>query len=322
VTARRAIDALLARYGRQATSTRLVARLDCEIHRITCGGGDLALRIYAEERADRAAIDTEIGWLEALADAGLHVPGPLADRSGRTLQVWQPDPARPARHAVLLSWVGGRQLDRALRPLHLKRVGELTARMHRVAERLVAEGRIGTARRADMPDLAGWADGRRPHAGRVSPALRSRLRETARRLQNDIAALPGDSGSFGLVHGDLHLWNLLFAGGAAGAIDFSDCGFGPHALDLAATLQYLRFPFVHNHDHRAVFPALQQALFEGYAAHRALPVRVEHQVEVCTVARMLNTVEWVVDVWQRPDLRAWGPGLLRRAGTIFDGYLR
>jgi Ser/Thr protein kinase RdoA (MazF antagonist) len=36
-----------------------------------------------------------------------------------------------ARHAVLLSWLPGRQLDRSLWPLHLRHVGELMARMQR-----------------------------------------------------------------------------------------------------------------------------------------------------------------------------------------------
>ena len=300
-----------------------MARLDCEIHRIACAGGaDLALRIYPTGRLERAPIQAEIAWLAALAGEGLMTPRPLADRDGHVLQAWPGGPGRPTRQVLLLTWVRGRVLDKGLRPVHLGRVGELTACMHRAAERLVREGRIRARWPADAPDLAGWASGARPRSARLAASARVRLRETAQRLLHDIAALPQDAGSRGFVHGDLHLWNLLFAGQRAGAIDFSDSGIGHHAQDLAATLQYLRHPFVHNHDQRRHYAAMRDALLAGYARHRALPAQVQQQVDVFIVARMLNTVEWVLDGWQRVDQRPWGPGFLRRANKVFDNYLR
>ena len=39
------------------------------------------------------------------------------------------------------------------------------------------------------------------------------------------------------------------------------------------------------------------------------------------MSRMLNTVEWVVGTWPRVDLRAWGPGFLRRSQEVFAQYL-
>ena len=105
------------------------------------------------------------------------------------------------------------------------------------------------------------------------------------------------------MHGDLHLWNLLFHGQQAGAIDFSDAGFGFHAQDLASTLQYLRHPWVGNHGHGARLPAMQAELLEGYARWRPLPHGVEQQIDLCVAIRMINTVEWMLDQW--PRLQAW-----------------
>jgi len=322
------IDALLARFGLRWHSAQRLARLHGDVWRVACDTVEVVLRTYpaaAGGVADTQDVEAEIRWLRAMADEGLPTPRPWFDRSGRALQPWQPDPAQPACHAVLLAWVPGRRLDRGLRPVHLRRTGELTARMHVVAERLVRAGAIPTRRLTDGPDLRAWASADATPASwlrHLSAAEAAVLRETAQRLLADLASLPHDATSWGFVHGDLHVWNLLFQRDAAAAIDFGDCGFGHHAQDLAATLQYLRHPLVHNHDPGALYGALHDALLEGYARHRTLPPMIERQVEVYIVARMLNTVEWVVGTWPRVDLRPWGPGFLRQSQTVFARYLR
>lgn len=322
---RPAIDALLARHGLRATEVRLVSQLDCEIHRIRLArphgraglapDADLALRIYPAHRADTAPIAAELRWLQAMAQAGLHVPQPLADAQGQTLHRWQPDPRGPARHAVLLSWLPGRMLDRGLRPLHLRRVGELVARMHRCAEGLVAAGLMPTRQATDGPDLDGWASGARAADPRLPAHTHAAIAAAAHQLRAARSGFGLSPAQHGWVHGDLHLWNLLFHGRQAGAIDFSDAGFGLHAQDLASTLQYLRHPWVGNQDHGAHLVAMQAELLDGYARWRPLPPDVGHQIDICVAIRMINTVEWMLDQWPRLDMRPWGPGFLDRVAS-------
>ncbi len=321
-TTRASLDALLARHGLRAARVRCVSRLDCEIHRIALArphghaqlapDADVVLRIYPARFGTTAPIEAELRWLQTLARVGLHVPQPLAAENGRQLHAWQPDPAAPARYAALLSWLPGRTLDRGLRPLHLRRVGELVARMHGCAEPLVAAGQMPAGQVCDGPELDRWANGHRAADPRLPAGTHAVLARAAARLRHMRAGFGMGHESHGWVHGDMHLWNLLFHGGQAGAIDFSDAGFGHHAQDLASTLQYLRHPWVGNHDHGAAYPALQAQLLEGYARWRPLPPQVEQQVDVYIGLRMLNTVEWVLDQWPRLDLRPWGPGFLER----------
>lgn len=325
-----AIDPLLAHYGLRATRVKLVAQLDCEIHRIALArphglaslapDADVVLRIYPAIRSDTAPIDAELRWLQAMAHAGLHVPQPLADAQGRMLQRWQPDAQGPVRHAVLLRWLPGRLLDRGLRPVHLRRVGELVARMHRCAAGLVAAGQMPANQATDGPDLTGWADGARAGDPRLPPATHAVIAAAARQLKVARDGLVHGPHSHGWVHGDLHLWNLLFHGQQAGAIDFSDAGFGLHAQDLASTLQYLRHPWVDNHDHGARLAAMQDQLLEGYACWRPLPPNVEQQIDVCVAIRMINTVEWMLDQWPQLNSRPWGPGFLQRVAGSLAGF--
>jgi Ser/Thr protein kinase RdoA (MazF antagonist) len=317
--ARHAIAALLRSCGLTAARVRPVARVYCDIHRITTtGGGDVSLRIYPAERADARPIETEIAWLRALADEGLHVPRPIADASGRFLHRWQPDPAEPPRHAALLTWLDGRMHDRGLTPARLRRVGALMARLHRSSAQLAAEGAITTDRLAYDSDLRAWAGVTRASAlGREAGAA---ARAAASRLAQELARLPTSDDSHGFVHGDLHQWNLLFARDVAGAIDFTDCGWGHRAMDLAAPLQFLRHWLLDMHDHRAQAPRLQEALLRGYEDVAPLPPDVEHQVDVYVTARLFMSLDWILDDWPRPDHRSWRTQFVEGCGRAFRTY--
>lgn len=303
---------LAEHFGIDAAKTRCVARLDCEIHRLTVPGRqDLALRIYPPRITDATSIADEVNWLAAIGAAGQHVPTPQPALDGGLIQHWH-----DGRLAVVLSWVEGRLLDKALRPVHLKRVGRLAGAMHRISESMVASGRIVGQRLGDGPDLADWARGRDPHPALPAEAY-ARARAAAVRLTEELQQFPRDRGSWGFIHSDLHLWNLLFQGPVAGAIDFSECGFGHHALDLATVLQYIKHPVVDNHDHAPLYERHRDALLEGYSLERTLPPDAERQIDAYIEVRMINTIEWVLDCWPTLDERPWGRSFLQRAGEFF-----
>jgi len=241
------------------------------------------------------------------------------------VQEWLAEAHPTPRLAVLLRWVGGRHLDKALRSIHLHRVGALCAQMHQASEALATAGRITSIRKAQLPDLAGWASGARLTSQRVSPhftqADHERTARTAQGRFHKCRSLPQGPASHGFIHGDLHLWNLLFAGKRTGAIDFTDCGWGPYARDLAAALQYVTHPLHGFHDHRPGLAQMRGSLLDGYASQRALPPRIDEQLDTFIVTRMLYATEWVVDDWAHPTERAWGPQFLRDTQHVFERYL-
>jgi len=241
------------------------------------------------------------------------------------VQEWLAEAHPTPRLAVLLRWVGGRHLDKALRSIHLHRVGALCAQMHQASEALATAGRITSIRKAQLPDLAGWASGARLTSQRVSPhftqADHERTARTAQALLAAIDGLPQGPASHGFIHGDLHLWNLLFAGKRTGAIDFTDCGWGPYARDLAAALQYVTHPLHGFHDHRPGLAQMRGSLLDGYASQRVLPPRIDEQLDTFIVTRMLYATEWAVDDWADPTERAWGPQFLRDTQHVFERYL-
>jgi Ser/Thr protein kinase RdoA (MazF antagonist) len=203
----------------------------------------------------------------------------------------------------------------------LEAVGRFTGALHRVATALQAAGRVRTERQAAPLDLAAWAEGTWPGMERLSTTHRTLLRDAAARLLDAIEAFDHGPECWGLVHGDLHQWNLLFARGAAGAIDFTDCGMGHRAMDLAATLQYLRYPLASNHDHRRHYPALHDALLRGYAAEHTPSPGLALQVSVLVTARLFLTLAWILEDWPTLDHRPWGPGFIRGSQRALRAWL-
>lgn len=330
-----AVAALARRNGLRLARARCIARLDCEVWRLWpagrggAAGRSLALRIYPSDKGTPAFVQAELTWLAALADQGLRVPRPRPAPGGGWLQ-----PLAPGRHAVLFDWLDGRCLDAGLRPLHLRRTGGLIARLHDSADALQAADALPAPRPVDGPALQDWAAGRRrPGPGWPRAAQRQAQRAAAALLalqaqwQQALPAAGAPKGPatpppFGLLHGDLHLWNLVHARDGAGAIDFTDCGWGWRLQDLASTLQYLQHPLAGHHDHRPAWPALRDALLEGYAAQRPLPAGWAAQLDALIALRWLNAAEWVLDCWPHLDHRPFGRQLLAQVPRLLQGWLK
>lgn len=308
---------LLAQYGLADCRARLVARLDCAVWRIASPDGqDLSLRIYAPEREDATPITTEISWLRTLANAGVYVPRPVPDTHGRFLQSWRAQAEAPAQHAVLLQWLPGRVVYKGLRPVHLQRLGELIAQLHNSSQALVSRGVLASTRLAHTVDLPGWAQGHRLLPVGYPAGLLGRVQAAAQHLQQLMARWPRDATHWGFIHGDLHFWNTVFHQAAAGAIDFTDSGWGFMAQDLAGVLQFVKHPLTPADAHLgANYLQLHDALLAGYASLRPLPQSLREQIEPLVTLRMLHTLQWMVDDWPAPDHRAWGPGFLLKLGN-------
>ena len=300
---------LLARYGLADAPLKPVADGACRIWRI----GDKALRIYPPGTSRQSA-ETEVAWLLALQPhRTLSVPRPVEARDGSVLQSLCGDDTATPLHAVLVSWVEGRFFDRGLTLQRLRRLGAAVATLHQVSQSLAESNAVHTDRMALDLYEAGWQT--------LEPSAANGLRDSdvrvilraLERLHEPLAALPRSAASFGLIHADLHPWNYLFSAGRVGIIDFSECGSGHFAQDIAFALFYLKHPWVHNHDHRAAYPALEAEFLAGYASVRRLPEGLAAALPLFTSAKIVALLAWVLIDWPRTNLRAWGPGCVRLA---------
>jgi Ser/Thr protein kinase RdoA (MazF antagonist) len=201
----------------------------------TWRAGDLILRLHRRGYHTKPEIASELAWLNALQDLpGLRAvrpvtgdQGPVTELDGRFLVAFAPIAGQELQP--------GDDLARWFAPL-----GEITARLHLHARQWTPPS--GFARkRWDVETILGpqphWGDWR--DAQGLDAAGRTLLDRATTVVATQLNAHGTGPETFGLIHADLRLANLMVDGDTLTAIDFDDCGFGWWAYDLAAALSFI-----------------------------------------------------------------------------------
>ncbi|OSZ69016.1 homoserine kinase [Sphingomonas sp. IBVSS1] len=213
--------------------------------------GRFILTLY-EKRVAAGDLPWFLAFIGHLAAKGLPVPGPVADRQGRTLQVLN------GRPACLIEFAPGVSVTEAT-PAAAQEVGVALGRLHQAADDFTAE-------RPNALGPASWA----PLAARcANPDGSSRLGEIDAALPGLVAAGLAAAADWpvGLpvttIHADLFPDNVLLLDGKVTAlIDFYFACTDLRAYDVAVTHAAWCF----SHDGRQFFPERAAALMQGYGA--------------------------------------------------------
>ena len=201
-------------------------------------GAESVLRLHRFGYHTDRGIRAELAWLDALArdEPGL-APAALEAPDGDRLVHVEVGASGLVRAASLLSWTPGR-FPRwpGSRPA-LQKIGVLTATLHnhskawrdvskRHRAKLMFDDHVGESCHWGLTPLEvpGLRKGHRETLRRVIEQVRERLDEATPKL------------GVGLIHGDLHLANVLLDGPVARAIDFDDAMRTWFMLDPAVTL--------------------------------------------------------------------------------------
>lgn len=301
---RKLAEAVLAEYDLPNYTLTPLVHLDNTTFRVDSPAGRFVVQCKRPGR-NLDAIRSEMMWLADLRrDTNLVVPEPLTNRQGDLVTVKTVVGVPEERASVVYKWVYGRFTRRHIAPVHMERVGRLMARFHEyVLDYQVPDGfyrrstQWGTA--DDPGDMAIIFD-----EGIKSELMTTENRDTFRavrqHLQQGMDAL--ERTEYGLIHGDLHMGNCLFAEGEARAIDFDDCGWGHFANDIGITLWYAR--------RRLNFVELRAGLLRGYQQVRLLQPEVASAVDMFMTARTLLLALWVATRTDNPYLRERAPSFL------------
>lgn len=247
-----------------------------------------AMRVHREGYHSRAAIASELAWLQALRhDDVVITPVPVPGADGDLIQaVAHPAMAGP-RNVVLFEWETG---DEPSEQDHLtdkfRILGEVTARMHRHSEQWT--------RPANFERLTWDFDtslGATPHWGSWRDGMGLDAEKT--QLFADTVALIGRRlerfgkapGRFGLIHCDMRLANLLVDGDQVKVLDFDDSGFSWHLYDAATAVSFF--------EHEPHVPELMAAWVAGYRTVRDLPAEDEAEIPTFVMLRRMLLVAWI-----------------------------
>lgn len=284
-TARRAARAAAPLWGTPQGAPRLVHIRENAVFDVMLENRlRVALRVHRGGHRAAPAVEDELRWMEALADAGFACPWPQRTRDGAlTLRL------EDGTLVSCLQWVAGTHLADA--PDHgdagtlYRRLGALLADFHLTSD-AVAPPRL--ARPAW--DMAAFCHPQAPRWGAywenpcLAPHERDLLLTTRDVARERFARL--DHAPFGLIHGDVLADNVLLSGGELFLIDFDDGGEGYRAYDLATALIA--------HAGSSSEARLRDAILAGYdAAGGSLGNDIDRDLDFFLALRALASCGWV-----------------------------
>ncbi len=285
-----AINALKC-YDLDVDRISLVTNATNGIFRVdTCSGEKWILRVTLPEGGhtyDHVA--AEMDFLSALArDTYLNVPRPLAAQDGRLVVQAGAEGVPEERMCAIFRWVPGRDLAARMTPANMRRLGELSARLHRYAclyrppagLEILAFDRL-----FPFPEPVILFE--RAYEDLFTPGQRLLYRQAADRVQMAIELLQASGEPMRIIHGDLHQWNVRCTGNLFSPIDFEDLMWGWPVQDIAVTLYY-------SHG-RPDYAALRPAFEQGYRDICAWPERYDGEIDTFIAARGLGLLNFVLN---------------------------
>lgn len=269
----------------------------------TWRAGDLILRLHRQGYHTGQEIGSELAWLTALQDLpGLNAVRPLPGARGLVTSI-------EGRHIVAFQHIEGQELqpgDDLSR--HFAPLGEITARLHLHARQWTPPPGF-TRKRWDVETILGprphWGHWRQAHG--LDPQGEALLARATDALAARLNAHGTGPESFGLIHADLRLANLMMDGDTLTAIDFDDCGFGWWAYDLAAALSFIET------DPR--LPDLIARWCDGYARLAPLPATDRAMIPALVLLRRVLLTAWLATRADSDTARSLG-GPAYTLGTL------
>lgn len=276
-----------------------------------------ALRVHRDGYHSRAAIASELAWLQSLRAGGVVVtPVPVPGRDGEIIQIVGHRRMIRPRHVVLSEWETGAEpgigQDLA-RPFET--LGAAAARMHRHSRDWQRPSwftrptwNFQTALGETRPHWGRWRDGMGVAGDKAALFAR-----TVDLIDRRLAAYGQHEGRFGLIHCDMRLANLLIDGDAVKVIDFDDCGFGWYLYDAATPVSF--------HEHEPQVPDLIDAWKTGY--RKVLPLCAADAAEIPTfvMLRRLLLIAWIGSHAETDLARSMGLAYTEGAVGLCEAYL-
>ena len=287
-------------------------------------GVQYALRIHRPGYHDARSLKSELEWMEALHQDGVHTPEVIHTKSGDLNIIVEVDEVPEARVCDLLAWVEGEQLGQIegseidVSPDDVRRnhklAGCIAAQVHNQAQSwAIPEGFKRPV--MDGPGLVseqGYLGDFRTHP-HLSAEQLSLLNKAAARVEVELEAFGKSGDRFGLTHADFLPENMLLDQGDIRLIDFDDCGFGWYVMDIATCLFFQLG--------EASFDAAMEGMIEGYREVRELPDEHLELLGAFFLARCLCYVAWVASRQETAEFEELSPMLIGAALELAEDYL-
>lgn len=159
---------------------------------------------------------------------------------------------------------------------------------------------------------ATWGDWR--DAPKVTPEVKAILEQLETLVRKRLADFGKAKETYGLIHADMRLANLILHDEGPRLIDFDDCGFGWFLYDFAAAISFIE-------DDPAI-PALKQAWVKGYRRVRPLNQKEEIEIDTFVMLRRMALLAWIGSRKEAPEPQALAPHFARVTAELASKYIQ
>jgi Ser/Thr protein kinase RdoA (MazF antagonist) len=286
-------------------------------------GERIALRIHRDGYHHEAALQSELQWMELLAEAGIQVPQVIRTRAGTPMIQVHCEQLGISRYVDMLGWLPGTTLGSAEEGLAgiedvesiFHEVGVLAARIHLHSSSWQQPNSF--VRHAwDEDGLIGhqpfwgtfWA------LDLLTEAQRELLQTLRHHARIDLRAYGRTLANYGMIHADLVPENLLVEEASLRLIDFDDAGFGWHMFELATALYFCL------DDPR--LEAIRAALLAGYDSVKPLTPQDRQALPLFLALRGVTYLGWIHTRPHSQPALELAPLLIERACILARHYLQ
>jgi Ser/Thr protein kinase RdoA (MazF antagonist) len=244
------------------------------------------LRVHRQNYHRRHEIESELDWLAALGrDSDVTVPTVLPARDGQRVVTVDHDGAE--RHVVHFAMVPGAEPNpETLTVDDFHTLGRITAALHdhaRTWSRPPGFGRFSWDWEHCLGSEPRW--GRWQDAVGVGPGEAAVLERAQQLLCRRLSEYGAGADTYGLVHADLRLANLLVDDDTITVIDFDDCGFGWYFYDFGTAVSFM--------EDDPALPEWQDAWTSGYRTRLPLAAEHEEMLPSFVLLRRLLLLAWM-----------------------------
>lgn len=215
--------------------------------------GACILRITHSSHRSLKEVESELAFIEAIANGGVSVSKPRNDTGAQRVEAADGSNFISAA----FEFMPGQKISKG--EINLDKfeiLGETTARMHKVIRGLNASDFFRYS----------WDEEQTADFMRFIPGEKQEVREAASVVFERLQVYPRTSENYGLIHSDLHPGNLHFHEGQFHIFDFDDSCFHWLAADPAISLFYwLTHGTKPGTNRKEAAAALMKAYWKGYA---------------------------------------------------------
>jgi len=231
-----------------------------EMYRCTAKQGIYFARITNYKTHDEQL--DEVKWTNYLHSEGFGAPQAIPSVKGRLIEEITLD---DEKRTVLYKGSPGVHLpNHQWTPSVFKELGRQIGRLHRLSKKF--------ERTEALPGIHDWHENEEYNFLHYIPKEQTRIREIAGEVLSAVKELPRNDDTYGLLHGDIWLENILVDRDSnIWMVDFQDCERHYYIFDLAVPIySALEYTFEGSGNITEYGDRMTKAIIEGYQEEHAL----------------------------------------------------